>query len=239
MARTEWLRVWARGLLLLWVAGLCACAAVPGGERLGADPRTESDQSPQQRRALLRLELAQAYLQRGQALVALDEVKQALALSPELPAAWSVRGWVYLQLGDLTRAQESFDQAHRLAPDDPDVLHNRAWLACLQGRSEPAFAQAQEALSRVLARPGYDRADRSWLAMALCQERAGQLGAALKSLSRPEIERASEAQTLWQAARLARRLDNAGLLSRFGTQLQSRFAQSPQAKAFREGTWDE
>jgi len=225
----------AFGLLLICVLGV-ACS---GPARRASDWPTESDQSPAQRRALLRLELADAYLRRGQPMVALDEVKQALALSPELAAAWSLRGLSYLQMRDEARALASFDRAHQLAPDDPDVLHNRGWLMCQQAQSGPVMEQAQLLLRRALAQPAYAHADKSWLALAHCQDRAGQSAWALESLARPELERASQAQTLWQAARLARRLDNAALQHKFGMQLQTRFSQSPQAMAFAQGAWDE
>lgn len=232
-ARFRWLLV--AGLLLACVLG----AACSGPPLQTSDWPSESDQSPTQRRAVLRLELADVYLRRGQPLVALDEVKQALALSPELPTAWSLRGLVYLQMRDEARALASFDRAHQLAPNDPDVLHNRGWLLCQQARPGPVMDQAQLLLQRALAQPDYAHADRSWLALARCQERAGELARALESLARPELERASQAQTLWQAARLARRLDNAVLLDKFGMQLQTRFSQSPQAMAFDQGAWDE
>jgi type IV pilus assembly protein PilF len=53
------------------------------------------------------------------------------------------------------------------------------------------------------------------------------------------LEQVGQPQTLWQAARMARRLDNPDLVSRFGLQLRTRFGQSPQAAAFDKGSWDE
>lgn len=229
----------ALGSVLLSVSFLAACTMTPPPSALQADPVTESDQSPARRRAVLRLELAEAYLQRGQAIVALDEVKQALRLSPELPAAWTLRGLTYLQLGDPRRALESLDRAFELAPDDPDVLHNRGWLLCQQASSTRLAEEAQAMLQRALDRPGYRQVDRSWLALAACQERVGQPLRALESLSRLAREPAGEAQTLWQAARLARKLDNPELVSQLGLQLRTRFGQSPQAAAFDKGSWDE
>ena len=222
------------------LAGLLAgCGLSPVQSALRADPVTESDLPPARRRALIRLELADAYLQRGQALVALDEVKQALLLSPELPAAWTLRGLAHLQLGDEARARESFDRAFELAPDDGDVLHNRGWLICQQAPSPSSADQGQALMRRALARPGYRHADRSWLALAACQERVGQPSRAIESLSQLALEQVGQPQTLWQAARMARRLDNPDLVSRFGLQLRTRFGQSPQAAAFDKGSWDE
>lgn len=223
------------GAVLLLAGLLSACGLIPTQPSLRADPTTEFDQTPSRRLALIRLELADAYLQRGQAMVALDEVKQALLLSPELPAAWTLRGLAYLQLGDEVRARESFDGALARAPDDGDALHNRGWLMCQQAKAD----EAQALLRRALSRPGYRNADRTWLALAACQERAGQVSRAVETLSQMPLEQVGQPQTLWQAARMARRLDNQALTSKFGLQLRTRFGQSPQAAAFEKGAWDE
>ncbi len=62
-ARSRWLPV--AGLLLACVLG----AACSGPPLQTSDWPSESDQSPTQRRAVLRLELADVYLRRGQPLV--------------------------------------------------------------------------------------------------------------------------------------------------------------------------
>ena len=227
------------GGVVVVLAVLAACGSGPATSVRLSDPVTESDQTEAGRQALLRLGLAEAYLQGGQALVALDEVKQALLLSPQLPAAWTLRGLTYLQLGDVARARESFDRAFELAPDDADVLHNRGWLMCQGLASSLSAEEGQVLLRRALARPGYRHVDRSWLALAACQERIGEPLRAIESLARVAQEPSAQPQTLWQAARMARRLDNPELAGRLGLQLRSRFGQSPQAAAFDRGSWDE
>jgi type IV pilus assembly protein PilF len=227
------------GVVFFLMGVLAGCGSGPATSVRLADPITESDQTQTGRRALLRLVLAESYLQSGQALVALDEVKQALLLSPQLPAAWTLRGLTYLQLGDAARARESFDRAFALAPDDADVLHNRGWLRCQGLASDPSVEDAQALLRRALSQPGYRHPDRSWLALALCQERIGEPSRALESLSRVAQEPTAQPQTLWQAARMARRLDNPELVGRLGLQLRTPFGQSPQAAAFDKGSWDD
>ena len=206
-----------------------------------ADRPTESDRSSDRRRAELRLELARAYLEQGQAWVALDEVKQALALSPGLALGWNLRGVVYAQLGDVPRAQASFERALALAPSDPEAAYNQAWLMCQQvSPAHERNAQAQAALRRVLtqARPGLP-SGRIWLALATCQASAGQTNGALDSLAQPALQQADAPETLWLAAKLARRLDNVELAQQLGGQLRQRFGRSPQAAAYDKGAWDE
>ena len=88
------------GSLVCISLALAACthggsgpAAWTGGLS-NTDLATESDESPQQRRARLRIELAAAYFDQGQTLVALDEVKQALLADPGFADAYNLRGLV-------------------------------------------------------------------------------------------------------------------------------------------------
>lgn len=224
------------------VLSLAACAAPTEDLVALADRPTESDRTAEHRRAGLRMELARAYLERGLVWVALDEVKQALALSPEAAGAWNLRGVVYAQLGDVPRAQASFERALALAPHDAEASHNLAWLICQQqDQAQGRNGQAQADLRRVLAQAGQagGLSSRIWLALATCQARAGQAAQALASLAQPGLHKADAPETLWLAARLARKLDNVDLAMQLGGQLRERFGRSPQATAFDRGAWDE
>jgi len=156
---------------------LVACAATPGASR---DVTTESDQTDIARRAQLRLELASGYFSRGQATTALDEVKQALALDPNLAQAYNLRGLIYAGMGEERLADESFRHALQLNGRDADTLHNYGWFLCQQRRypeAAPLFAQA-------LATPQYREAQRTLLAQGVCQARAGQNSDAERTLMR-------------------------------------------------------
>jgi adenylate cyclase len=76
-------------------------------------------------------------------------VDQAIALNPNLAAAWNSRGWVSLMCGEAERAIESFDRLIRLSPLDP--LRIGAWngssFAFLQlGRYEEGRASATKSI---------------------------------------------------------------------------------------------
>ena len=237
-----------RGTCLAWFAScglalalLTGCAAPAEDLVALADRPTESDRSPERKRALLRLELARAYLEQGQAWVALDEVKQALALSPDLASGWNLRGVVYARLGDVTRAQASFERALTLAPQDLDAAYNQAWLMCQHAPQTPELhGQAQLALRRAQAQAAAGQGHaRLWLDLATCQAQAGLVQWALDSLAQPGLQQADTPETLWQAAKLARRLDNGPLTQQLGDRLRHRFSRSPQAAAFDRGAWDE
>lgn len=186
----QWLSVSAaaRGAValcasVLLAAALGGCAgggaAVAGGGS-GRDWVTESDEPQARKRARTRLELAAGYFEQGQTTVALDEVKQAIQVDPTYAAAFNLRGLIYTQLRDLRLAEESFQQALRLDARDGDTWHNLGWMYCQDARYPAAF----DAFRRALDTPGYRSAARSWMAMGVCQVRAGQPEPGERSLLR-------------------------------------------------------
>jgi type IV pilus assembly protein PilF len=150
------------------------------GAASGKDWVTESDEPQARKRARTRLELASGYFEEGKTAIALDEVKQAIQIDPTYAAAYNLRGLIYTQLRDLALAEESFQQALRLDARDGDTWHNMGWMYCQSGR----YAQAVEAFRRALDVPGYPSAARTWMAMGVCQARAGQAEAGERSLMR-------------------------------------------------------
>ena len=121
---------------VLWMVASCvgalviaACASTQT-DRVGMAPSaqrdrtTESDETPDTRRARVRLELATAYYARGQLPIALDEVKLALSADPKLVPALNLRGLIYAGLADHSLAEESFKRALQMDPRDADTLQN-------------------------------------------------------------------------------------------------------------------
>ena len=179
---TTWQRIGACVAAGLWLAG---CATPPGGTgAVGAgDSRevvTDSDQTDADRRARVRLELASAYFSRGQTNTALDELKLALQVKPDLAEAYNLRGLIYAQLGDERFAEESFRRALQLNPRDGDTMHNFGWLLCQQRRYADADAQFEQAL----VQPQYPNGPRTLMAQGVCHARGGQLDRAEAALVR-------------------------------------------------------
>jgi type IV pilus assembly protein PilF len=169
------------GLLVLLAAGglgLSGCASAPPPEL--RERSTVSDQGDAERRARVRLELASAYFSRGQFDTALDEVKLSIAASPQLSAAYNLRGLIYAGLGDEALAEDSFRRALQLDARDADAAHNYGWFQCQRQR----FAEAGTLFQQALANPQYRDASRTLLARGICQARAGQLAEAEASLMR-------------------------------------------------------
>jgi type IV pilus assembly protein PilF len=162
------------------LAALLAACAHPGGPESagpaggGKDRPTESDETPDTRRARVRLELASAYFGRGQLTTALDEVKLALAADPSLVGAFNLRGLIYAGLGDDGLAEESFNRALQLNARDADSLQNYGWYLCQRRR----FEEGEALFDRALAVPLYRNAQRTLVTKGSCQARGGRREAA-------------------------------------------------------------
>lgn len=261
----------SRGLvcaLAVWMSGCAQGAAgldVAGHPNVRADLQTASDETPNQRRARIRLELAAAYFQQGQTPVALDEIKQALAIDPGYADAYNLRGLAYLRLNDLTQAAGSFDRALVLNPGDADTAHNYAWLLCQQAQ----YAASEKLFAQAIANPTYAHSAKSWMAQGLCQLRSGQPVAAEASLIRsfaldgnhpvtsynlarllfergefllaqPYMRQLNKgplanAETLWLGIQIEQQLKNTGAVGLLAEQLRSRFSQSLELIAYEQG----
>ena len=230
---------------------------------------TASDEPEARKRARIRLELALGYFEQGQTTVALDELKQSLAIDPAFAPAHNLRGLIYMRLNDLRTAEEGFRRALLLNPRDPAVMHNLAWLLCQQSRWPEAFQRFEQ----TLADPQYVERAKTFRALGLCQARAGLPVEAERSLmqsfeydagnpvtsfnlasllyQRGELVRArfylrrlnngdlANAETLWLGIKVERALDNRDAVLQLGAQLTKRFPQARETGAFQRGAFDE
>ncbi|MES2887411.1 MAG: type IV pilus biogenesis/stability protein PilW [Pseudomonadota bacterium] len=181
MMHTFWL-----GLVVALTVLVTSCAqpmnAPDGGPAAspGRDRITESDETPDTRRARVRLELASAYFGRGQLTTALDEVKLAIASDPNLVGAFNLRGLIYAGLGDDGLAEESFRRALQIDARDADSLQNYGWYLCQRRR----FEESDALFNRALAVPLYRNAQRTLVTKGSCQAREGRLEQAEATLNR-------------------------------------------------------
>lgn len=161
---------------LALVSLLVACGAPPQSREV----QTDSDRSAADKRAVVRLELAQGYFASGQYPTALDELKQALLSKPDMREALSLRGLIYAAMGEMQLAEESFRRTLSIYPNDPDTLHNYGWFQCQQQHWQAADAQFDLALAQAT----YRAPQRSLLAKGVCEARSGRMKAAERTLSR-------------------------------------------------------
>lgn len=268
MTVAPFLRRTLAACVLVTLAGLSACTGVSPGAGV-TDVLTDSDESPERKRARIRLELALGYLEQGKDTIALDEVKLALAADPVYADAYNLRGLIYMRLNEWVLAQDSFGRALSLRPKDGNILHNFAWLRCQQA----LYPQAMDLFAQALANPAYGERAKTYLAQGLCQIRAGQWGDAEASLlksyefdpanpvtayhlanvlfkradyvrSQFYIRRLNDselanAESLWLGIKVEKRLNNPQVLRQLAIQLEKRFPQSKEAASYHRGAFDE
>jgi type IV pilus assembly protein PilF len=132
-------------LAALLAALLSACVTRVGGGR--AELATSSDQSLDQKRALIRMQLAVEYYEQGQMAVALDEIKKALQADPALADAYGVRALIYMGMGEVALAEDNFLRALSLAPHNPDLSNNYGSFLCQNDRAAQSIAYFDAALA--------------------------------------------------------------------------------------------
>lgn len=169
-----------RLLIVLTAVLLAACAGTGTAPATDREIKTDSDQTDTDRKAGIRLELAQGYFSRGQFNTALDELKLALQAKPDMREAVNLRGLIYAAMGDNQLAEEAFRRALVVYPNDPDTLHNYGWFMCQQQR----WQTADSLFDQAVAQSTYRAPARTLLVKGVCEARAGRLLVAEKTLSR-------------------------------------------------------
>ena len=245
---------------------LSACTLPPPPSQ---DIKTASDQTAASRRAAIRLQLATQYLDARQYPVALDEVKQAIAIDPTSVDAYHVRALIYMGMNENALAEDSFRTALSMRANDPDVLNNYGWFLCLTNR----FADGKATLQRAVLAPsangpvkpltnlgacelrngdmvaaeknlqtayGYDRSDPSVNTnLALLNYKRGNFAQAQEYAGKVNNSRFVSAQSLWLGARIARRQGDSATQNALLSQLRNRFPDSRELTAYERGAWDE
>jgi type IV pilus assembly protein PilF len=265
--RAGWLAAAAfAGILTTLAAG---CATRPPGGTSADTMATPSDDTDQRRRARIRLELASSYYEEGKTEVALDEIKQVLALDPTFGEAYNLRGLIYLRLGDPVQAEDNFRHAVVLNPRDGDAHHNYGWLQCQRGR----YPEAARSFQQALAIPLYSGRSKTFLAMGVCDARAGLMADAERNLlrayeldaanpvagynlsrvlyQRGDFQRAqfyirrlnnselANAESLWLGIKVENRMNDAQAMGQLSEQLRKRYPQSRERGSLDRRAFDE
>jgi type IV pilus assembly protein PilF len=168
----------ARLALCVLAAALAGCAgggAVKGNTQ---ELKTASDQTPVEKRASIRLQLAVGYFQDGKLEVALDEVKQAIAINPDYADAYGVRALIYSQMGELALADENYQRALKLAPNNPELANNYGSYLCQHGKEAQGIALFESALKN----PAYQSPVKALLNAGSCSLQMKKLDAAERYL---------------------------------------------------------
>lgn len=256
-------RALAGGLLLTLL--LAGCATVPEtGTALSPAP----ENAPASR-ARIHTQLGLAYLGRDRPAIALQELKAAIALDDRYAPAYSALALLYMRLNQTREADASFRHALALAPHDSDTQNNYGWFLCQHGRpgqsiqyfmaavSNPLYANPAQSYANAgicMRKAKSDTAAEPYLAKALelnrrnadalfqmadIQYHQGHYTAAREYLKRYHAAAAPTAASLWLAVRTDHKLHDAQAQAADEQQLSTRFADSPQAGALRDGRYDD
>lgn len=237
---------------------LAACAQTPRGSGGG-------DVSNAERRARIHTELASAYYGSGQYDIALEEVRIALDADKDYLPAVNQLGLVYLALGRTEDAKKELRRAIKLDPDDPSVNNNYGMLLCSVGDAPEAMRYFNKALNDPLYRnpelayvnagvclknTGDYAGAEEFLRRAIAQApdlpqalyhladvkfSTGDMMAARAYVTRHLQLVVPGPEALWLGARVENRLGDRVALEAYGAQLNRRFPDAPQTKAFNRG----
>lgn len=250
--------------------GLAGCAGVrPTGSSPQTELATSSDQTDNQKRAQIRLQLAIGYFEQRQLNVALDELKQAIAIDPNFSDAYSVRALVYMDMGETRLADENFQTAMRLAPNNADLSNNYGWYLCQNDRAAQSIAYFDAAIKN----RSYQSPAKALNNAGVCSLKLHDPVAAERYLSqafqlepgnpatnvnlariyydkrdytrarfyvaRATKDEAVSAETLWLAIRVEHKLADRAAEASLATQLRRRHPNSAQYAALQRGAYDE
>jgi type IV pilus assembly protein PilF len=259
-------------LLILGFAGLSGCASRldPVHAALDvAELQTASDEPSLRKRARIRLELATGYFELGQTSVALDELKQSIAIDPSYSEAHHLKGLVYMRMNEPKLAEISFKRALEMSPNDANLMQNMGWLLCQQSR----FDESERYFLQALAVSKYDKRAKTFRTLGLCRVQSGRLSEGRDSLlasyamdsSNPvtvfnlasvffqqknfalakqyirELNNSdlANAESFWLGIKVEHRLNNSVGINQLASQLTKRFPNAKEINNYKRGAFDE
>ena len=263
--------VWPLGALVaLMMAGCETTTRVNGQE---VPTRLSDTAAPAgtdaHKHAVIRLQLAASYYQKGQFSVAFEEVQRALQMDASYADAYGLLGLINMDLGKKAEAESNFQRALQLESDNPEILNNYGWFLCQSGRER----QSIDYFRRAAESKAYSTPAMSMQNAGLCMLKVRDTKAAEEFLKRSfeldaanpvtkfqlaqlylstrQIERArfyygllprsqdANAQLLWLGLRIARADGDTRTEQQFANDLRRRFPESPETASLRREAFDE
>jgi type IV pilus assembly protein PilF len=234
-----------------------------------AELLTASDEPVLRKRARIRLELAVGYFELGQSTIALDELKQSIAIDPNYSEAHQLKGLVYMRINEPKLAEISFKRAFELNPRDASLLQNMGWLMCQQSR----FEESESFFLQALDIPKYDQRAKTFRTLGLCRLKSGRVAEGGDSLmasykldsSNPvtvfnlayvrfqqnnfldaqgyirELNNSdlANAESFWLGIKVEHRMNNPAGMSQLAAQLLKRFPKAKEINKYQRGAFDE
>ena len=253
-------------LSLVLVLSACASKHLEGSSD---ESNLSVEKQDAQKRASIRMQLAISYYQQGQYKVALDEIKHALAIYPDLVDAYSVRALIFMDTGEKQLAEDNFQYAMKLAPGNLDISNNYGWFLCQNKREKEGLVY----LEKVLQSTSYTAPSKAYNAAGMCSLNMGDSVSAEKyflqgfridpanaglntNLARVLFLRGEYAKArfyigrviqqdvltadvLWLAIKIERKLGDEAALNSLSAQLRKRYPDSTEFSLLQRGSFDE
>jgi type IV pilus assembly protein PilF len=254
-----------RAIIVLTVLAAVGCASAPDAPEFKSTQDTSGQENDSRSRARIHTELASGYFELGNMGVALEEVNEAMRAEPGYGPAYNVAALVYAELKEDRRAQEAFQQALRINPLDSDANNNYGRFLCDRKREEEAIKYFLAALRNPLyqtpdrsyvnaglcsRRRGDIASAEDYFQKALKvspnQPQAvyqladiayarGGYAQAKAHLTRLQRLAPANAESLWLALRVERKLGDRAAAASYSKQLTNKFPNSKEAQALLAG----
>lgn len=255
-------------LMMFCTILLSACSSTKSSNSL--DDETVTTENPDlQRRVSIRMQLAVDYFKEGQLKLALEEIRNVIAISPQFANAYSLRALIQMEMSDPQRAEENFLHALKLEPTNSEIRNNYAWFLCQNGREK----QALPLYDRILMDRSYPTPLKAMMSAGVCSLRMKDIATAEKYFlmafqldpgnpsvnanlakvyydksqfekARPYIQRVLKeeifaADVLWIAIKIDHKLGDQASVTGLGTQLRRRHPNSKEFALFQKGAFNE
>jgi type IV pilus assembly protein PilF len=236
-------------------------------ELIPATPTT-GEESQVRVRARIHTELAASYYQLGNMGVALEEATKAVRIDPNYGPAHNVAGLVYAVLKRNGQAEASFQRAVSINALDSNANHNYGQFLCERKREEEGIRYFMAAVQNPLYRTpersyvnagvcarrrgdaeaaeGYFREalrmrpnqPQALYNLAELQYEGRNYDAAREHIDRLMRVVQPNAEALWLAVRIERRVGDAASAASYAQQLRKNFPESKEARALSAGQFE-
>jgi type IV pilus assembly protein PilF len=226
----------------------------PGRGEMEAPASQQPVVGEAQRRARIHTDLGMAYYETARLAVALEEARKAIESDPAYAPGYSLLGLVHMDLGEGAQAEGYFRQALVLAPGDPETSNNFGWFLCTQKREREGIEHLMTAVKNPLyATPGKPYTNAGLCALKMGDDTAaesyfkraaqadGRNAQAIFHLANLNFKRGNyydarrligtvqelkepNAQSLWLALRIERKLGDRSAEGRLANRLRHDFA---------------
>lgn len=225
--------------------------------------------SDETKRAQIHTELGAGYYGMGKLGIALEELNTAIKADSNYAPAYNMLGLLYTELREYDKAGDYFKRSLSLDPNNSEAHNNYGWFLCQRGHTDEAIGHFMSALKNPLyatpekaylnagecsLKKGDDKGAEEFFLRALKIQpelgqaqwhmaeinfRNGNYEEAQRYLDSFMKQGGQTREGLWLGVRIAHRLGNRDAEETYGAQLRTRFPDSRETRAFRNGQYDE